>query len=94
MTLKEFKSGIIITSIVCLCTGLFSMAHYMGWLAQDSSLLGTIARGIYGPDVRQEMERLRHVKEVTPDKEQTVYTLQRYGVFSWNEHIESIFRNR
>ncbi len=29
-----------------------------------------------------------------PEKKQTLYTLQRYGVFSWNEHIESIFRNR
>ena len=67
MFFKEFKSGIIITVIICLCTGLFSIAYHMGWLAQDSSLLGTIARGIYGPDVRQEMKRLRYVKEVTPE---------------------------
>ena len=32
--------------------------------------------------------------EVSPEERQTMYTLQRYGVFSWNEHIESIFRNR
>ena len=32
--------------------------------------------------------------EVSPEEKQTMYTLQRYGVFSWNEHIESIFRNR
>jgi peptidoglycan/xylan/chitin deacetylase (PgdA/CDA1 family) len=31
---------------------------------------------------------------VWPDQKQTMYTLQRYGVFKWNEHIESIFRNR
>ena len=31
---------------------------------------------------------------VSPEKKQTMYTLQRYGVFSWNQHIESIFRNR
>ncbi len=57
----------IITGIICLCTGLFSMAYHMGWLAQDSSLLGTLARSIYGPDVRQEMKRLQLVKETTPE---------------------------
>ena len=31
---------------------------------------------------------------VLPDRKQTMHTLQRYGVFNWNEHIESIFRNR
>ena len=31
---------------------------------------------------------------VAPEKKQTLYTLQRYGVFSWNDRIESIFRNR
>ena len=36
MSLKEFKSGMIVTGIICLCTGLFSMAHYMGWLEQDT----------------------------------------------------------
>ena len=43
------------------------MAWHMGWLAQDSSLLGTLARSIYGPDVRQEMKRLQLVKETTPE---------------------------
>jgi len=64
---KEFREGLIVTGIICLCTGLFSMAHYMGWLAQDSSLLGTLDRNIYGPDIRQEMNRLKQVKETTPD---------------------------
>ena len=64
---KEFRECLIITGIICLCTGLFSMAYHMGWLAQDSSLLGTLARSIYGPDVRQEMNRLQLVKETTPE---------------------------
>ena len=34
------------------------------------------------------------VAAVRPETKQTMYTLQRYGVFSWNKHIESIFRNR
>ena len=34
------------------------------------------------------------VAAVMPETKQTMYTLQRYGVFNWNEHIESIFRNR
>ena len=34
------------------------------------------------------------VAAVRPESKQTMYTLQRYGVFSWNKHIESIFRNR
>ena len=34
------------------------------------------------------------IASVIPDTKQTRYTLQRYGVFNWNEHIESIFRNR
>ena len=67
MSLKEFKSGIIVTGIICLCTGLFSMAHHMGWLAQDTTLLGNLARAVYGPDVRQEMNRLQAVKEMSPD---------------------------
>lgn len=31
---------------------------------------------------------------VVPAEKQTMYTLQRYGVFNWNEHIESIFTNQ
>jgi len=38
----------------------------MGWLAQDSGLLAMIARTVYGPDVRREMARLKHVKEISP----------------------------
>ena len=53
MSLKEFKSEIVVTGIICLCAGLFSMAHYMGWLEQDYSLLGNLARNLYGPSVRQ-----------------------------------------
>ena len=34
------------------------------------------------------------VASVSPETKQTMYTLQRYGVFKWNEHIESIFKNR
>ena len=34
------------------------------------------------------------IASVIPDTKQTRYTLQRYGVFNWNEHIESIFRNK
>ena len=44
---KEFRECLIITGIICLCTGLFSMAYHMGWLAQDSSLLGTLAQSIF-----------------------------------------------
>ena len=64
---KEFRECLIVTGIICLCTGLFSMACHVGWLAQDSSLLGTLARSIYGPDVRQEMNRSQLVKETTPE---------------------------
>lgn len=34
------------------------------------------------------------VAAVRPETKQTLYTLQRYGVFNWNKHIESIFKNR
>lgn len=67
MSLKEFKSEIVVTGIICLCAGLFSMAHYMGWLEQDYSVLGNLARNLYGPSVRQEMNRLQAVKEISPD---------------------------
>ena len=67
MSLKEFKSEIVVTGIICLCAGLFSMAHYMGWLEQDYSRLGNLARNLYGPSVRQEMNRLQAVKEISPD---------------------------
>ena len=67
MSFKERKTIFLITGILCICTGLFSFARYMGWLAQDSGLLATIARTVYGPDVRQEMARLKHVREVSPE---------------------------
>ena len=50
-----------------LCAGLFHLARYMGWLAQDPGLPGTIARTVYGPDVRQEISRLQRVKEISPE---------------------------
>lgn len=70
MNFKNLKSVSTITGFLCLCVlcaGLFHSARYMGWLAQDSGLPGTIARTVYGPDVRQEITRLKHVKMVTPD---------------------------
>lgn len=70
MSIKEFKSGTVISGFICicaLCAGLFSLAHYMGWLEQDSGLLGSIARAVYGPDIRRETARLEHIKALTPD---------------------------
>ena len=66
MSFKEFKSGSIIIGFICVCAILFSFARYMGWLAQNPWFLGTLARTIYGPDVRPEMARLKHVKEISP----------------------------
>lgn len=66
MPLKNHKTAFIITGFLCICTGLFSFARYMGWLAQDSGLLAMIARTVYGPDVRQEMARLKHTKYISP----------------------------
>ncbi len=43
------------------------MARHMGWLAQESSPLGDLARTVYGPDISQEMDRLRLVKEMSAD---------------------------
>ena len=70
MSLKEFKSGTVFTGLVCicaLCAGLFSLSHYMGWLEQDSGLLGSVARAVYGPDVRRELTRLEYIKVISPE---------------------------
>lgn len=67
MSFKKCKSEYIIAGFLCLCAALFHTTHYMGWLVQDSSLLGVIARSIYGPDVRQEIARLKHVKIISPE---------------------------
>ena len=66
MPFNNHKTVFIITGFLCICIGLFSFARYMGWLAQDSGLLAMIARTVYGPDVRREMARLKHVKEISP----------------------------
>ena len=66
MQVKNRKTGFIIAVCLFTCAGLFSFARYMGWLAQDSGVLAAIARTVYGPDVRQEMARLKHVKETSP----------------------------
>ena len=67
MSFKECKAVSIITGIVCICAVLFSLARYMGWLSQSNGMLGTMARTVYGPDVRQEMDRLHRVKEISPE---------------------------
>ena len=67
---KNSKSGTVITVLLCLGVlgaGLFHMARYMGWLAQNPGLPGTIARTVYGPDIRPEMARLKHVKAISPE---------------------------
>lgn len=67
---EKSKSGTVITGLICLCVvcaGLFHLARYMGWLAQNPGLPGTIARTVYGPDVRLEMARLKHVREISPE---------------------------
>ena len=59
-----------ITGLICLCVvcaGLFHLTRYMGWLAQNPGLPGIIARTVYGPDVRPEMTRLKHVREISPE---------------------------
>lgn len=67
MSFKKSKPIFIITSLICVCAALFSFAHYMGWLTRDSGVLGTTARTVFGPDVRQEMARLQHGKEISPE---------------------------
>ena len=67
MSFKDRRTGFVIAIIICLCAALFSLARYMGWLAQNNGLLGTMARNVYGPDVRLEMERLQHVKQISPE---------------------------
>lgn len=79
---KEFRECLIITGIICLCTGLFSMAYPEGKV--NDAVLACVKKHY----------DMAFVAEVSPEEKQTMYTLQRYGVFSWNEHIESIFRNR
>ena len=67
---EKSKSGTVITDLICLCVlcaGLLHLAHYMGWLAQNPGLPGTIARTVYGPDVRPEMARLKYIKEISPE---------------------------
>ena len=66
---KNSKSTVItgLIGFCVLCAGLFHLARYMGWLAQNPGLPGTIARTVYGPDVRQEMARLQRVKEISPE---------------------------
>ena len=63
MSLKRLRTGFSIAGIICISVGLFCGARYMGWLEQDSSPLGNLARFVYGPDVRREMNRLKIVKE-------------------------------
>ena len=67
MSLKRFTTESIVAGIICISVGLFCGARYMGWLEQDSSPLGNLARFVYGPDVRREMNRLKIVKETTPE---------------------------
>lgn len=67
MRSKGFKPLIIIAGFICLSICSFSLAHHLGWLAQDSGLLPAIARAVYGPDVRQEMTRLKRAKELSPE---------------------------
>ena len=64
------SNSTVIKGLICfcvLCAGLFHLARYMGWLAQNPGVPGTIARSVYGPDVQPEMARLKHVKEVSPE---------------------------
>ena len=79
---KEFRECLIITGIICLCTGLFSMACPEGKV--NDAVLACVKKHY----------DMAFLAEVSPEEKQTMYTLQRYGVFSWNEHIESIFQNR
>ena len=67
MSFKEHRRGFVITIIICIGAALFSLARYMGWLSQNNGVLGTMARTVYGPDVRLEMDRLKRVKEISPD---------------------------
>lgn len=66
MSFKNRRTGLVITIIICICAALFSFARYMGWLAKNPGVLGTMARTVYGPDVRLETARLKHVKEISP----------------------------
>lgn len=66
MSFKEFKSGSIVIGFICACAILFSFARYMGWLSQNNGMPGTVARTVFGPDVRPETARLQRVRENSP----------------------------
>ena len=67
MSFKKQKTGLVIIITICIFAGLFSLARYMGWLSQNNGVLGTMARTVYGPDVRLEMDRLKRVQQISPD---------------------------
>ena len=67
MSFKKRRTGTIITIIICICAALFSLARYMGWLSLNDGIPGTMARAVYGPDVRRETDRLKRVKEISPE---------------------------
>jgi len=64
---KKCRKGLLIAGIISLCLGGFTLAHYMGWGAQDSSIWKSLVRSVCGPDTRQEMDRLKLVKKISPD---------------------------
>lgn len=67
MPITKCRLRFVITGLLCVCAGLFHLAHYMGWLTQDAGYPETISRIVYGPDVRQEIARLQHTKEISPE---------------------------
>lgn len=70
MNLKNSKVKVVTIGFICFCAfcaGLFAYAHHTGSPVLESGRLEWIARVVYGPNVRREMARLKHAKELSPD---------------------------
>ena len=70
MYLKNPKAKTVLIGFVCffaICAGLFAYAHHIGSPVLESGRLEWISRVIYGPNVRREIARLKHAKELSPE---------------------------
>lgn len=70
MNLKNSKVRVAFIGFICFCAfcaGLFAYAYHTGSPVLESGRLEWIARVVYGPNVRREMARLKHAKELSPD---------------------------
>ena len=70
MFLKNPRVRTVLIGFVCffaICAGLFAYAHHIGSPVLESGRLEWISRVIYGPNVRREIARLKHAKELSPE---------------------------